>query len=423
MGIFDRWFTRGELKESRVAATMVVNPSQPVWTPRDYASFAKECYTQNVVGYQAINKISEAVSSVSWELHTPRGELITESPLLDLINNPNPNQSGVQFLTEYVGYLMISGNSYVERVSVGAEPKELYNLRPDRMTVKMDASGAVQQYCYKVNQRTTLFEPEEIRHLKLFNPVHDVYGLSPVEASAYGVDQHNEAMKWVQSLLQNSARPSGALSTDTDLSDENYNRLKTQLEDQYQGSGNAGRPMIFENGLTWQSMGLSPSDVGIIDTKNSAARDICLAFGVPPQLLGIPGDNTYSNYAEARLAFWEDTVLPLLGMIAADWTAWLGGGLEFKPNLDEIPAIVDKRETLWQMVEATQSLTVNEKREAMGFEPIEGGDVLLVNASQIPLADASLNLDDISPNPTDMEAEDEELVMKALARIAGYEQK
>jgi HK97 family phage portal protein len=200
-------------------------------------------------------------------------------------------------------------------------------------------------------------------------------------------------MNWMQSLLQNSARPSGALTVKDGgtLSDENFNRLKAQIEEQYSGSSNAGRPMLLEGGLDWQQMGLSPTDMGIIESKFSSARDVALAFGVPPQLLGIPGDNTYSNYAEARLAFWEDTALPLLDMIVHDWNAWLGAayGVEIKPDIDSIPAIAEKRLSMWQMADQSQDLTINERRALKGYGPIDGGDVLFVSSAMIPLSMAS----------------------------------
>jgi len=142
-------------------------------------------------------------------------------------------------------------------------------------------------------------------------------------------------------------------------------------------------------------MGMSPADMQIIETKYSSARDVALALGVPPQLIGIPGDNTYANYAEARLAFWEDTVIPLIDMIADDWNAWLADaeGINLRPNLDMIPAIADKRRTLWDMADKATDLTINERRDMKGYEPIQGGDVLLVASSGIPLAMASEPID------------------------------
>jgi HK97 family phage portal protein len=200
--------------------------------------------------------------------------------------------------------------------------------------------------------------------------------MSPIEAGAFAVDQHNEAMKWMQALLQNSARPSGALVMDKEASmgDEQFARLQAQIEEQYSGATNAGRPMLLENGLDWKQMSLSPSDMSILETKFSSARDVALAFGVPPQLLGIPGDATYSNYKEARLAFYEDTVIPLLGHLLGTFNPWLEepfGGAYIMPNLDSIPAIADKRQDKWAMIDKSRELTINERREAKGYPPLE----------------------------------------------------
>jgi HK97 family phage portal protein len=395
-----RLFAKPEVKESQAQSVLVINPGQPVWTPRDYKSFAEEAYVRNVIAYQAINKIAEAVASVHWVAF--RGETeVTQSPALDLINNPNPMQSGRDFIEAKIGYLMISGNSYDERIMVSNQPRELYTHRPDRMKVVPGPNGTPKAYIYEVNSRRVTWPVDEngnsdIRHMKLFNPLNDWYGQAPVEAAAYAIDQHNEAMKWVQALLQNSARPSGALVSGEGLTDEQYNRLKAQMEGQYQGGGNAGRPMLLEGGLDWKEMGLSPTDMGIVEAKHSAARDICLAFGVPPQLLGIPGDNTYSNYSEARLSFWEDTIVPLVDRLAQEFTAFIGEpfGVEIRADMDQIPAIVDKRRTLWEMVNASTVLTINEKREAMGYDPIDGGDQVFIGMGQIALGDAALSAQD-----------------------------
>jgi HK97 family phage portal protein len=409
-----------ETKQSATGAAMVMNPNQPAWSNRDYAAFADEGYRRNVVAYRSVNMIADAVASVVWTLF--RGDTeITESPILDLIKNPNPMQSGKQYMRAKVGFLMIAGNGYEEKVEVGGRIAELYQLRPDRMTVVPGTNGFPICYEYKAGLKTVKFLLDEVgagevRQLKLFNPLNDFYGMSPIEAGSYAIDQHNLSMSWMQSLLQNSARPSGALKTSGEqpLSDEQFHRLKTQLEDQHQGAANGGRPMLLEGGLEWQQMGMSPSDMGIIETKYSAARDVALAFGVPPQLLGIPGDNTYANYAEARLAFWEDTVIPLVNMIGEDWNASIAeDGAELKPDLDKIPAIADKRMTLWTMADQATDLTINERRELKGFQKIQGGDVLLVGLGLMPLADASTGL---GIGETDIDA-------KAAAHIMGYDVK
>ena len=403
MGFFDR-FRRApaERKESAAAQVLVVTPGQPVWSPRNYEAFAREAYAKNVVAFQCINRIADAIASVKLGIYRAETEL-NEHPLAALLRRPNPLQSYGDYIRAKVGFILLAGNGYEERVTVGGLPRELYQLRPDRMKIVPSANGMPASYEYAVNQQKVTFPVDprtmdcDLRHLKLFNPLNDWYGMSPIEAGAYAIDQNTEAMKHMQALLQNSARPSGALTVKDGqtLADEQFNRLKAQIEEQYAGSANAGRPMLLEGGLDWKQMGLSPTDMGIIETKYASARDIALAFGVPPLLLGIKGDNTFANYAEARLAFWEDTVLPLLDMILTDWNTWLAQpfGVEVRADVDAIPAIAEKRLQLWKMADASTDLTINERRQIKGYGPVDGGDVVLVPSSQIPLADAILPAD------------------------------
>ena len=406
-GFFDRLFGRSapEAKESATGRIMVMTPGQPVWSDRSYKAFSEEAYRRNVIAFRSIQAVADAVSSVPWTVWRGKAELEAH-PLLDLIGKPNPRDSRSQYLHQKVGFLLLAGNSYEEHVQQGGQVREMYQLRPDRMKIIPGSNGFPQAYEYSVGQRKVRFDIDPatlrgpVRHLKLFHPTDDWYGLSPIEAGAYAVDTHNEAGAWMQSLLQNSARPSGALvvKDDKTLQDDEFNRLKTQLDEQYSGSRNAGRPMLLEGGLDWREMGLSPADMTLIETKLSSARDVALALGVPPQLLGIPGDNTYSNYQEARLAFWEDTVMPLMGMIADDWNASLGepAGVTLKPDFDQVPAIVEKKRKQWAMLDSTTSLTLNEKRAAMGYERVEGGDEIMVSMSSMPLGMAQGGMDELT---------------------------
>jgi HK97 family phage portal protein len=224
-----------------------------------------------------------------------------------------------------------------------------------------------------------------VLHGTLFHPLDDYYGLSPLEPALNAIDVHNEGAAWTKSLLDNAARPSGALiykgpDGAPNLTDEQFGRLKRELEDGYQGALNAGRPMVLEGGLEWQSMSHSPADLDFANTRDVAAREIALAFGVPPMLLGIPGDNTYSNYAQANLSLWRQTVLPLVARTAASLTQWLsprfGDSLRIGYDLDAVPALAAEREATWEKLTAASFLTINEKRAAAGYGPVEGADVL-----------------------------------------------
>src|SRR5262249_8802484 len=140
---------------------------------------------------------------------------------------------------------------------------------------------------------------------------------------------------------------------------------------QYQGSANAGRPLVLDGGLSWSAMSLSPQDMDFLNARASAAREIALAFGVPPMLLGIPGDNTYANYREANLALWRQTIIPLVARTADALTQWLappfGEDLVIGFDLDAVPALSAEREALWSRVGAASFLSEDEKRAMLGF--------------------------------------------------------
>lgn len=313
---------------------------------------------------------------------------ITHHPLLALLQKPNPCCAGVEFFESVISYRMISGNAYIRVIAAeGEPPRELYVLRPDRVMVIAGRNGMPLAYRYTVGDHSEDYPVNALNgrsgvvHLKYFHPLNDWYGLSPIEAAAYSIDQHNQAAAWNQAMLQNGARPSGALVVKTasdgtggHLSEEQYTRIKAQIDEGYSGAANAGRPLLLEGGLEWKEMSLSPKDMDFIEAKNSAARDIALAFGVPPQLLGIPGDNTYSNLQEARIALWEETILPLLDYLTDVLNHTLvpmfGRELALHYDADAISALSGKREMLWERLEKASFLTENEKREIAGFSPI-----------------------------------------------------
>jgi HK97 family phage portal protein len=358
------------------------------WTPRDYAALAREGYAKNAIVYRAVRLIAESVGSLRFVLYEGEAERDTH-PLLDLIRRPNPRQDGAAFLDALASHLLLSGNAYVEAVSLpgdATQVRELYALRPDRMKVVPGPDGWPQAFDYTVAGRTVRFEQgaaqPPILHLAAFNPLDDHYGLSALEAAAVAVDTHNAAARWNKALLDNAARPSGALVYDhaqgNTLTDTQVERLKAELDAHFQGPHNAGRPMVLEGGLDWKPMSLSPKDMDFMEAKHAAAREIALAFGVPPMLLAIPGDNTYSNYQEANRVFWRQTVLPLAARIADALTQWLspsfGAGLSLAADVDRVEALAPDRAALWERVSAAPFLSLNEKRAATGYGAVPGGD-------------------------------------------------
>lgn len=352
-----------------------------------YEQFSKEGYKKNVIAHRCISMIARSVAGVSWMLYD-KEEKLTAHPFLDLWTKPNPSQGGKFLIESLVSYLLLSGNAYLEIFFDQGKPVELYALRPDRVRIHPHRTSC--SYEYKVGStsrrimgmgsrgRSSLF------HIKFFNPLDDWYGMSPLEAAIHGIHFHNTILAHNLALLQNGGRPCGALmakpKNNMPLTEEQRQQLKEDLQDIYQGTKNAGRMMVLEGDFEWKEMGLSPKDLDFFKGKNLAAREISQAFGVPPMLVGIQGDATFSNYREARLHLWEDTILPLLDVISHHVTTWIlpffGPSLNIRYDKDNISALSLKREALWNRVNGCDFLTLNEKRQSLGYAPLPGGDGL-----------------------------------------------
>ena len=375
-----------ERKSAPLIALSLMGP--PRWSGRDFAAFAREGVMKNAIAYRCVRMIAEGAASVPWLLYQGRQEIETH-PLLALLAAPNPQEEGTGLFERWYAFLQCAGNTYLEAVSAGGAVRELYVLRPDRMSVVPDARGWPVAYDYKIDGRTTRIGRDAsgflpVLHFSLFHPLDDHYGLSPIAAAGNAVDVHNAGSAWSKSLLDNSARPSGALvykSPDgSGLTDEQFARLKRELEESYSGAVNAGRPMVLEGGLDWRSMSYTPAELDFSSTRDEAAREIALAFGVPPMLLGLPGDNTYANYREANLVFWRQTVLPLVARAARALTNWLaprfGENLRLGYDSDAVDALALEREAVWDRLTNANFLTTNERRAAAGYSPVAGGDTL-----------------------------------------------
>lgn len=369
-----------ERKDSRAARLIALTTGgRPQWTPRDYGALAAEGFARNPVAYRCVRLIAEAAAATPLAVFVD-GRRADDHPLKRLLDRPNPEQGGPDLMEQFFGNLQVAGNAYLEAAGADA-PTELYALRPDRMTLVPGPRGWPLAYDYQAAGRTVRIARDAdgwlpVLHLKLFNPTNDHYGFSPLEAAAFAIDVHNASSAWNKALLDNSARPSGALvysSKDAGdrLTDEQFDRLKTELSAAHSGTANAGRPLLLEGGLDWRAMSLTPAEMDFTEGKHAAAREIALAFGVPPQLLGIPGDNTYANYREANAAFWRGTVAPLAERAARALTGWLGAkfpGAKIAPDLDAVPALSTERDALWSRLQAASFLTDAERRRLAGLE-------------------------------------------------------
>lgn len=347
-------------------------------------ALTREGVMRNPIVYRCVRLIAGNAARVRFQVRE-QGQRLTDHPLLELLARPNSRSSGQQWLEEVYTHLLISGNAYIRAVLDQGQVRGLFTLRPDRMRVIAGKDGWPEAYAYAAGNASQRFslstEPvPQILHLRLFHPLDDHYGLSPLSAAQTGIEIHNAAAAWNRALLENAARPSGALvySGETgSLTADQFERLKSELENTFQGASNAGRPLVLEGGLDWKTMALSPREMDFIEAKHAAAREIALALGVPPMLLGLPGDNTFANYAEANKALWRQTVVPLVTQVAQGLGNWLapalGGSPELEARLEEIEALAEDRNALWARVGQADFLSDDEKRSLLGIASPETG--------------------------------------------------
>jgi len=378
------WFARlgavisaAERKSGGPQSLMTVTQlGEASWSRRGFVSLANAGYARNPVVHRCVRMIAEAATRVPL-VAEEGGRRLSEHPVVRLLSRPNARQSGSELLEAVYAYLQTAGNAYVAVTLIEGEVRELHVLRPDRVRVVQGQDGYPAAYAYTVGGRTVELKLDGkpvagLLHLALFHPLDDHYGMAPLEAAAQSLDIHNSAAEWNKALLDNAARPSGALvysGGSGTLTEAQFRRLKEELEQGFAGARNAGRPLVLEGGLDWKAMALTPTEMDFMELKHAAAREIALAFGVPPMLLGIPGDNTYANYAEANRAFWRSTVIPLVRRVADDLSFWLApgfGGVTLVPDVEGVEALAEDRAALWARVGGAEFLTDAEKREMLG---------------------------------------------------------
>lgn len=415
------------------SASKIIHGARPRFMKRNSKAYAEEGYALNVIVFRCVDIISKAIANIDFQVYVG-DDLQEKHPLIDLLQNPNPVQAGSDFWQAFVAFRLITGNPYMEKIlpnSSDALPQELWIWPPYQMkVVAADTNPVPLGYVWEDGARKKLWEVDpldgtsNILHWKTFNPLDLWYGMSPMAAAALSVDQHNEAGKWNAMLLQNYAAPSGIISADETLNDPEFKQLQNRMDAKHKGSSNAGRWMLLEGGLKWEQIALSPKDMDWLNGKNVSAQDIAGAYGVPLQVIPLPGSQTFANYEQARAALYEDTALPLVDSLVDELNRWLswhyGDDVRISYDVDSIEALEVRRKERWAAIQLASWLSTNEKRDATGYE-IRGElddteniyNQILVPSGLIPLeidvlSEPSSSQEDNNDN-NDEEVDDEDM--------------
>ena len=378
------WLSRKSLPAPGGPGVFYLNGNSKLFDPWKLNDAALEGYAGNPIVFSCIRMIADACASVKIEVHKTNAngetEIMPKHPLLELLRNPNPSQTGKQFIREMVTHYLYAGEVFVLRLPTsGSGIKELYLLEPRLVTaIAADKSVFPQRYeygsgadkiVYPVNQLTG---KSAVKHIKTVNPLDPRRGFSPMYAAARAIDIHNEGSKWNVNLLANSARPSGIVEVAQGTDVTALTPLVEMFKRFWQGAKNAGSVAFLTAGAVFKQTSLSPADMEFGESLQEAAKLIAMVYSVPLPLISNE-HSTFSNMDSAVERLWGDTVLPLLDDLLECLNDFLdtGDGAELSYNADSVSALEAQRgrkfDRMLKGIAGTM-ITPNEGRQETGYD-------------------------------------------------------
>lgn len=361
---------------------------------------AREGYRQNELVYACIREIATTAAEVRLRILDADGAPLPNHPLQRLLDRPNPEQSAFDLWEGVLTDLHLFGNAFLlkERSPLrGAASaiEHLWKLRPDRLQIVPGARRLIDSYVYRVGDREQEFPTQDVIHFRLPDPTNDFWGLSPLEVAARQIDVDTEASKFIDGFFRNAAVPFGIIKLKRALrgGEAEARRIGQRWTDRFRGLFGRFQVGVLDADADFQRIGLTQDEMAFPDLRAQTEARICAAFRVPPILVGVKvglDRATYSNMAEARRFFWENTLLSLYRRIesklAADLTpefATVGdpstGTLCVCFDFTDVASLRESRESIERTSIAAfraGALTINDVRRRLGLEPLAEGDRL-----------------------------------------------
>ena len=333
-------------------------------------------------------------------------EYIEGHPLEKILKYPNILQGWSEFCEQVLTYKLITGNSYIHMITAGRELKEMWSISPTMVEIETgNVDNPIAGYKVANNSGVTRrLLPSEVIHLRYSNPdkVTNLYGQSPLEAAARVIARSNAAYDMSTNSLQNNGIL-GIISSETDeapLTQEQAEAIEEKLR-QKSSASSRNRWVATSAKIKWQQMGLSPVDLGIIESDKMDLRTLCNVYHLPSELFNDSANKTYSNTREAGRALYTNAVIPLLASMRDEFNRWLAMNYDKSVVVDyDLTGIAELQESLDLLVNQLATawwLTPNQKLEAMGWELSDNEmmDKIWVPASLIPM-DMAAGEEDIS---------------------------
>lgn len=357
--------------------------------------------SENPYVYRCKDLRATAVSSLRPIVYDKEGNELYNHPLNQLLDRPNPRSTWRQFMYDVQIDIATTGNAYILPMTTIKGVGELWRIPPERVTYTAtgDIFHPIDEWMISTGTSSISVHPDNLIHVHTQLGPDMILGISPLDAAGLSIRNQNDAREWNSSLLNNGAKPTLIVSDEHVMTMEQAQDFKSKLNLGFAGKKNAGRIMLLDGGKTASTAGFSATDMDYSNGIVLSAREIAVAFGVPPEHLGDAANKTYSNMEEGSRFFATHTVIPLADMVYEPLTAYLR---RFYADFDSIGydreqidgMSSDGTDIIRALNDAT-FLTINEKRARMSYQSVEGGDVILQPLGQAPLTEVASDIDSL----------------------------
>ncbi len=392
----------------------------------NYEAYAKQGYAKDELVYACIRELTTASTEPNYKVLLPSsGEPIEApdtNPIYRLLHYPNPNQDLFDLLEQMIVHLNVSGNAYLFKTrDQRGRMIEMHLLRPDRVSIKSDANHGVMLYEYDLNGTTYDISADDISHLKYTNPTNDLYGLSPLTVLAKTINLDLSQLSFAHAYFANAGVPSGMLKVKRKIqNDEQANTIRQRWRSTFGGPNNFHRIAVLDEDATYEAVGAGNlNEMAFPELRDTVESRICMAFGVPPILIGsVLGLNrsTYSNYKEARASFQTETMIPLTNKIVRFLNhcfsyEYKGAGY-VEADFTQIAALTEDQTSITDRIIRQWDaglISLNEARAAMSLDPLQGGEI-----RRLPLNVLELSSDQVEITAPPGISPTEQLQLKAV---------
>ena len=350
---------------------------------------------QTTTVYACVRILAETIASLPLHIYKNIGdgkEKANGHPLYRLLHDePNHEMTSFAFRETLMSHLLLWGNAYVQIIRDGrGQIKALYPLMPDRMTVDRDKNGILFYQYMKDNVGTVPLKPHEVLHVPGLG-FDGIIGYSPIAMAKNAVGMALATEEFGAKFFANGAMPGIILKHPNVVKD--IKRLRESWNALYEGSSNAHKTAVLEEGMSADTIGIPPEQAQFLETRKFQVEEICRIYRVPPHLVASLDRATFSNIESQNISFVVHTIRPWLVRLESAFNKSLFSdsekGVYFTSfNVDGLlRGNYESRMKGYATGIQNGFLSPNDVRELENMNPIENGDVYAMNGNMVKLED------------------------------------